>query len=59
MNLLTSLAAMLGTKARTWAGIEIPRHEAPRKPKFGSVKRHQRHAAKARARKRARRLGQF
>lgn len=59
MNLLTSIAAMLGTKARTWAGIPIPRHEAPRKPKYGSVKRQQRHAAKKRARRRARRLNHF
>lgn len=59
MNLLTSIAAMLGTKARTWAGIPIPRHEAPRKPKYGSVKAHQRNAAKRRARRRARRLNHF
>ncbi|WP_200179132.1 hypothetical protein [Ectothiorhodospira mobilis] len=59
MNLLISIAAMLGTKARTWAGIEIPRHEAPPKPKYGSVKRHRRHAAKRRARRRARRLNHY
>lgn len=59
MNILTSIAAIFGTNARTWTGIPIPRYQAPTKPSYGSLRRHQRHAAKRRARRRARRLRHF
>lgn len=63
---LLAIASMLNVTAREWPGIaihdasppEINHRKAPPRPRYGGVKAHQRAAAKRRARRRAKRLGQ-
>ncbi|TDX29143.1 hypothetical protein DFO67_108187 [Modicisalibacter xianhensis] len=55
MNMMTAIGAMLAQTTSLW-GIPKARSQAPPKPRYGSVKRYQRAAAKARARRRAKRL---
>lgn len=61
MTMLLAIASMLNATARDW---QVPEHLVPPPPQpmpsaqGGSVKRHQRAAAKRRARRRAKRLGQ-
>lgn len=58
MNIMHSIADLLAITAQHWSG-SIQRHQAPPKPRYGSVKRHRRHADKQRARRRARRLNHY
>lgn len=59
MNMMTAIGAMLSTTARQWSGMPIVRYQAVPKPRYGSVKRHQRAAVKARARRRAKRFNHY
>lgn len=58
MSMLATIIASLGTNTAPMH-FQIPRHEAPPRPRYGSVKRHKRHAAKRRARRRAKRLNHY
>ena len=66
MNMMRAIASMLNATARDWPGAaihdisppEINHRKAPPRPRYGSVKRHQRAAARRRVRRRAKRLGQ-
>ncbi|MDL4862079.1 hypothetical protein NPJ88_007025 [Halomonas elongata] len=62
MNMLHAIASMLNATARDW---QVPEHLVPPPPQpipgaqGGSVRRHQRSAAKRRSRRRARQLKHF
>lgn len=60
MNMMMAIDAMLSATARAWSMPTITPHIQPLPPasRRGSVKRHQRAAARARARRRAKRLRQ-
>jgi hypothetical protein len=61
MNMMLAIGSMLSATPRAWSMPTItPPAPQPLPPssRRGSVKRHQRDAAKARARRRAKRLGQ-
>jgi len=60
MNMMLAVARMLGATARDWSVAETLAEPQPMpSAKGGSVKRHQRAAAKTRARRRARRLNHY
>ena len=63
MNMMLAVARMLSATARDWSVAETLAEPLPPQPipsaKGGSVKRHQRAAAKTRARRRARRLNHY
>ena len=52
MSILASIISTFGANIVP-PHFSPPRHQAPPRPRFGSVKRHRRHAAKQRARRRA------
>lgn len=57
MNMMLAVARMLGATARDWSAPEPPQPIPSAKGR--SVKRHQRAAAKTKARRRARRLNHY
>lgn len=68
MNMMTAVGAMIAATARAWMMPALPRmwarypanqNQARPRPKYGSVAKHRRVAAKTKARKRAKRLNHY